>query len=81
MLSKKVTKAGGITIPQQLRHTMGISAGTALDITETDEGFLVTKHSPTCRFCGSQENVIDVNRIEVCENCSNDIRRRFKDGR
>ncbi len=78
MLSKKVNKSGGVTIPQQLRHEFGIGAGTALDIISKDGGLFITKHAPTCRFCGSQDNVIEVNQIEVCNNCADDIVRRFR---
>lgn len=77
MLHKKMNKSGGITIPQQLRHELGFGAGTAFDIEPTGNGIVITKHAPTCRICGSQDNVLDVNNFEICKNCSGDIARRF----
>lgn len=81
MFSKKLTKGNALTIPRGLRDEFGISAGTALDIMPKDGGLFIAKHSPTCRFCGSQDNIIDVNGTEVCKICSDDIVRRFKDGK
>lgn len=78
MISKKVNKSGGVTIPQQLRHAFGIGVGTAIDITVNGEDMIITKHAPTCHFCGSQEQVIAINKKEICNKCADEIIRKVK---
>ena len=47
-LYKKVNKAGGITIPQQLRHALNIPKGAALELEDDGDKIIITKHTPTC---------------------------------
>lgn len=74
---KKITKSGGITIPQLLRHELGISAGTAVDIVADEDGLHITKHVPTCFHCGTVDGVITRIGIEICRKCSDEIRKGF----
>jgi transcriptional pleiotropic regulator of transition state genes len=73
ILFKLVSKRGGITIPQQMRHEAGIVAGKAIDIENTNEGLLIKPHVPICRICGSIENVFQFRGgFEICEKCVGD---------
>ena len=39
--SKRMGKKGTLTIPQHLRHELGLQGGTAVDLTPTGDGGLV----------------------------------------
>lgn len=73
MISKKITKNGGITLPKILRTEAGLHPGNAVDIEQEGNSLIITPHVPTCKFCGSVDNVISVLNIEICHNCAEKI--------
>lgn len=70
---KKLTSKAGITIPKDIRLNAGFTGGMAVDIVETDEGILIRKHRPTCKYCGSIESVGTFKCDEVCAPCATNI--------
>lgn len=72
-ISKKLGSKGGVTIPQQLRHAVGLQPGAPLDIEDAGDGLLIRKHVPSCAFCGSVENVVAVESIEICAACAHKL--------
>ncbi len=66
---KKLTRAGGVTIPKDMRAATGILPGIAVDLNETEDGILISKHVPTCCFCGSPERIITFFDSEICADC------------
>ena len=71
---KRLSKTRGVTIPKDLAANLGMFAGAAVDLVETDEGILLRKHVPTCVFCGSVESVDTVKGKEVCAKCAREMR-------
>lgn len=71
---KRLSKARGVTIPKDLAANLGMFAGAAVDLVETDEGILLRKHVPSCVFCGSVESVDTVKGKEVCAKCAREMR-------
>lgn len=68
---KKLSRASGITIPKDIRLELGFAPGIALDLMPTDAGeLLIRKHTASCRFCGSPENVIKFRGEEICAQCA-----------
>lgn len=67
---KKISKASGVTIPKDLRLSAGFVPGTAVDLTETEDGILIRKHVPVCRFCGSLDKVVSFHGEEICADCA-----------
>lgn len=71
---KKLSKTRGVTIPKDLAANLGMFAGAAVDLVETDEGILLRKHVPSCVFCGSVESVDTVKGKEICAKCAREMR-------
>lgn len=69
-ISKRLTRKSGLTIPKQIRAESGFVAGMGIDIQTVPEGVLIRKRLPTCRFCGSVEDVIRVSGIDLCKPCA-----------
>lgn len=69
MQSKKITKAGGITLPKQMRADIGVFAGNAVDVEIVDNSIVITKHTITCKLCGELEDVISYKGMDVCKKC------------
>lgn len=78
MISKKITKSGGITIPKTVRADVGIHPGTAVDVRTEGNSLVITPHVPTCRFCGCVEAVETVLGIEICCECAEEIAKAVK---
>ena len=70
---KKLSKASGVTIPKDMRLSAGFVPGTAVDLTETEDGILIRKHVPVCRFCGSRDKVVRFHGEEICAVCAADL--------
>lgn len=67
---KKISKAGGLTIPSQLRHTLNIPKGAAVELIADDEKLVIKKHIPTCQCCGTPDHVKVINGVELCTACA-----------
>lgn len=78
-LYKKVSKAGGITIPQQFRHSLNIPKGAAVEIEADEEKIVIRKHIPTCMVCGTASNVAVVGEVEMCRHCTEELENRLKE--
>lgn len=70
---KKLTSKAGITIPKDMRLSAGLTGGMAVDLTETADGILISKHRPTCCYCGSEDNVKKIKGRDTCHKCAMDI--------
>ena len=82
MRQKKITKAGGFTIPRELRVDSGMIAGVPVDIelvsTKDGEELRIRKHTKSCHFCGKADEVAEVCGIEICRECAGKIQEAFK---
>ena len=77
MVTKKITKMGGITLPRQVRQETGLLPGVPVDMVADRDGVYLSKHVPACFSCGSVEDVMQVLGIEICRACAEKIRRCF----
>lgn len=78
MAQKKLSQKGGLTIPQQMRHKLGMLGGTGVELFIAEDGALVIrKHCPVCHECGSIEDVKSLRHVELCRACFEDLREGF----
>lgn len=73
MASKKVTRSGSVTIPSQIRHSMGIHSGTPIDLEVVGDEIHIKKHTAVCFFCGNVNKVRLYEGIEICSECAEHI--------
>lgn len=71
---RKVDELGRIVIPIELRRTLGIDVKDPVEIFVSDDGIMLKKYGPACIFCGSSEDVVQVNGKNVCEKCISEIK-------
>lgn len=76
---KKLSTKAALTIPKDLRAEAGFIGGMAVDLIPKEDGILVRKHLPTCRFCGFVQEVKTVKGMEVCSTCANEIKQEVTD--
>lgn len=71
--TKRVNRAGAITLPKVIRAETGIPIGATVDIDTDGDYIMIRKHVPVCYFCGSPENVFKALGIEICRTCAGKI--------
>jgi len=67
---RKVDELGRVSIPIELRRTMGFDDHTTMEFYVDNEMIILKKYEPACAFCG---NVTDVQRFQgklVCLSCA-----------
>lgn len=73
-LYKKVTKSGGVSIPAQVRRTLGIQPGDAMELEVTEENLIKVKpYNLRCCFCETDEEVYDFHGKGICKSCCEKI--------
>lgn len=69
MKFKKISKAGGITLPVELRRDFGFSAGQAVDINVDGDALIIKKYVPRCILCGTNHEVVNFADRHICKAC------------
>ncbi|MPN54661.1 Transition state regulatory protein AbrB [bioreactor metagenome] len=67
---RKIDELGRIVLPIELRKQFDINEpGSALEIFVDDDKIILKKYAPTCIFCNSASNLIELGGHKVCEKC------------
>ncbi len=72
-MTRKVDELGRIVLPKELRDSLEIGAGDALEIFVDGENVILKKYEPHCIFCGEASGVRCFKSKNICEQCSNDF--------
>lgn len=73
--SRRITSAGSITLPKDLRLRLGWKAGMSVDIEEAGGGsILISPHVGRCILCGSRERTHTFGKVLICESCAIEIK-------
>lgn len=84
MNTKRVTKAGAVSIPVGIRREMNIQAGDALDVEVGGNGggsILIRPHLPRCVFCSGTQDVALYMGKGICRLCAGNARKEQEDGK
>lgn len=76
--SKRLTSKSGLTIPKHVRAEAGFLPSMPVNIEVVENGVLISKRVPTCRFCGSVHDVVNVHGMEMCGQCAASIRKELE---
>jgi transcriptional pleiotropic regulator of transition state genes len=66
---RKLDPLGRIVIPKEIRKVLGINDGDSMEIVKVDNEVVVRKYIKGCIFCGSDKEVVEFNRVVVCDGC------------
>ncbi|MFT9496346.1 AbrB/MazE/SpoVT family DNA-binding domain-containing protein [Anaerosolibacter sp.] len=67
--TKKVNKAGGVTIPSDVRLALGIEKGSAVDLEVSNGSIIVSKHTPRCIICETTKEIVHHGNHDICKEC------------
>ena len=67
---RKIDDLGRVVIPRELRRTMAIREGDALEIFVDSEGeIILKKYLPGCAFCNNVEHLWGHRGKWICQTC------------
>ncbi|MGN0710154.1 MAG: AbrB/MazE/SpoVT family DNA-binding domain-containing protein [Anaerovoracaceae bacterium] len=73
-MERRISKAGGISIPKSMRRELGIDTGEKVNIKPLEDGNLVVERiEGTCVFCESTTGVIPFKGRFVCDLCRKEL--------
>lgn len=79
---RKLDELGRITLPKELRRTLGIEDRDPVEIYTEEDAIVLKKYSEAdkCKLCGSSEKVVKVDDIVICGKCAYKVLDTFKKG-
>lgn len=79
--NKKISKAGGVTLPSALRRAAGIEVGEKFSVKLQEDGSVLLKRTQgSCIFCQSEDALISHNGSLVCQSCVNTLQTKAGEG-
>ncbi|MDR3593813.1 AbrB/MazE/SpoVT family DNA-binding domain-containing protein [Clostridium sp.] len=73
---RQVDPLGRIVIPMELRKTMNIKDGDALEIYTEGDTIILKKYVPGCSCCKEVNNDLkEVNGVRLCKKCIDKFKR------
>lgn len=69
----KIDTLGRIIIPKPVRRTYGLEPNDELEIFTEENAIVLTKHCPTCTFCGEANDLVKYKGKNVCKNCREEL--------
>lgn len=66
---RRVDEFGRISLPVEMRKTMGLEEKSPVEFFVDGNAIVVKKYSPSCVFCGESEEVVEYLGKMVCANC------------
>lgn len=72
---KKITKAGGITIPNHIRRELGIKAGDKITVKVVNDGnLLLQRDTGYCVLCGEARGLMRIHDKFICHECAESLK-------
>jgi transcriptional pleiotropic regulator of transition state genes len=72
---RKIDPLGRIVIPMELRKTMNIVEGDALEIFVDGETIVLKKYEPSCIFCGEANDIANFKGKNICKDCLRELKK------
>ena len=66
---RQLDSLGRIVLPIELRRTLNIQVKDAMEIFVDSDKIVLRKHTASCIFCGSEENLTEYMDQVVCASC------------
>ena len=70
---KKIDDLGRIVIPKDIRRTLGVTNGEALQFFVEGDTVVLRKFGEECEFCGETENLTELKGKFICESCKKEL--------
>ena len=71
---RKIDELGRIVLPIEIRRTLDIAERDAVEIFMEKDRIILQKHSESCVFCGSSQNLTTYQDKQLCQSCVRKIK-------
>ena len=66
---RNVDELGRIVVPKEMRKRLDINCGDPVEILIESDRIVLTKYSPSCIFCQSEEELTTFDGKKICKAC------------
>jgi len=72
---RRIDDLGRIVIPKEIRRTMGVKEGDAMEFYRDDNKIIMKVYAPGCIFCGNcnLDDLISYQNKTVCRSCIKNV--------
>ncbi|MBP1993425.1 AbrB/MazE/SpoVT family DNA-binding domain-containing protein [Paenibacillus eucommiae] len=70
---RKIDELGRIVLPIELRRSLRIDIGDAVEIYVDPDKIMLKKYTPACLFCGNFEDMTYFRGKMICKGCFNEM--------
>jgi len=68
-ITRRIDDLGRFVLPAEIRKTLDISEGDALEIFTDGEQIILKKYQPSCIFCARADEITLFEGKRVCRSC------------
>ena len=73
-MTRRIDTLGRLVIPKEMRNSLEIKEGDAVEFSLDGEKILITKYAPNCVFCGSRNDISVFKGKKICSACLKEIK-------
>lgn len=66
---RNIDQLGRFVLPREIRKTMELETGDAIEIYVEEDRIILRKYAPSCIFCGEAQDVTLFHSKLVCRGC------------
>jgi transcriptional pleiotropic regulator of transition state genes len=70
---RKIDELGRIVLPMELRRTLEIDEGDALEIFTDADTIILKQYQPGCVFCGNVDHIQNYKGKRICIDCISEL--------
>lgn len=70
MVYKKMSSHGSVSIPVQIRRSLGLQPRDVMEMEEKDGTVIIRPRELHCIFCGTDEGVVKLKGRGICTGCA-----------
>lgn len=74
-IKREIDKLGRIVLPIELRRSLEIETGDAVEIHVEDDRVILKKYKPSCIFCSGNEGMTTYKGKNVCAACVAELKK------
>ncbi len=72
---RKLDTLGRVVFPIELRRTLNINIGDAMEIFVDSNSILLKKYEPACIFCGEAKEISNYKGKNICASCKTELKK------
>lgn len=72
---RKIDELGRIVVPKEMRRVLDIKNLDPVEIILEGNSIIITKYSPSCIYCGKDDNIVSFKSKNICYDCLQELKK------